>query len=175
MSSFQVSLPCQTVVLLAPDSEEVDVAENMAPLAKRFLQLAGTGRTGGCARVSTIVLSSYMALTFLVAGWQVVAAFREYPRCWLLNILAAVVGVADSAGVLCHWYYARRKRYAKVCELVQVDRGPCDLHVLEVMDWLVLGLLASPIYGFSQKLACFQPMLFRDFRGSFVSSCSGLL
>lgn len=144
----------------------------MNPVAKKLLQLAAT-TTGWdpLAMTATVLMGCYAVLLLATATWQVYVAVVESKM--ILNILAAMVAVADCLGLLCHWFYARTKRYAKTCEICLVPgRQPHNLHVLDIVDWLCLGALISPLYGFSvayfgatRLSAKFSPifLIFRSF------------
>ena len=57
-------------------------------------------------------------------------------------LLSGVSAIADFAGIACHWYYAREKRYCHSSELVKLPSvPPTDLRVKELFVWFFVGLL----------------------------------
>ena len=127
--------------------DEVDVGEDMTCRAQGVLWLAGTGRCG-CAVVAMViymVFFSFWALVYLDPPHAVV---KMTTLAWCTVYSGTGLVFADCASLICHWVFARKKRYCKSIELCRIsDLAPTDIRVKEICGWVCLGILTSLLVG----------------------------
>ena len=142
------SLCCQNeTVWVVEQMDEVDVAQDMTCRAQRVLWLAGTGRCG-CAVVAMVIYMMFFSFWALVYSPFLDAATAMTTLAWCTVYSGTGLVLADCASLICHWIFARKKRYCKRIELCRIPGlAPTDIRVREICGWVCLGILTSVLVG----------------------------
>ena len=133
---------------------EVDVALEMTPRAQRLLYFAGTDR---CS-FPTVCLAIYVMGLMAILAWLFDAVHRDISDIPLSErihmILQVGVLAAHVAALICHWFYARQKRFCQSSSLCRATGLPPTGIRSEIWVWFCCGfLLCTVINSYEQVRA----------------------
>lgn len=130
------------------------MALEMTHRAQRLLYFAGTDRCS-CPVVclAFCVMGSMAILAVFVSEVRVCLDAPRYPHqmsqmrlhFWILQCGA---GGAHVAALICHWFYARQKRFRQSSSQYRANRLPPTGIRSEIWVWLCCGILLCPIINF---------------------------
>lgn len=127
--------------------DEVDVAQDMTGRAQLVLWLAGTGRCG-CAVVAMVIYMMFFSFWALIYIDPPHAAVKMTTLAWCTVYSGTGLVISDCASLICHWIFARKKRYCNRIELCRIPNlAPTDIRVKEICGWVCLGILTSVLVG----------------------------
>eukprot|EP00434_Breviolum_minutum_P020767 symbB.v1.2.018319.t1/scaffold1456.1/size117650/9 len=102
----------------------------------------------GCAVVAMVIYMMFFSFWALVYFDPPHAAVKMTTLDWCTVYSGTGLVISDCASLICHWVFARKKRYCNRIELCRIPNlAPTDIRVKEICGWVCLGILTSVLVG----------------------------